>query len=252
MKSLFIVCLISFIAFSSAAQQITYKTIYQDTIHLRGVVLDIAGKPVANVNVGSRNLSLDGKGTLNTSTDSLGRFELIGARPNDTINVNGITNLWVTNNGSRYMEITLPLLKTNHINDKEPILLTAIRKTTRKKIPVKFEVVTDDCLDCGVSWEQQAEFPGGMDRFIKYIKSKLRYPEQAVNHGVEGMVQIAFSIYKDGSVINVKVLRGIGYGCDETLIKILKTSPKWKPAIANGRALIYPESVSVQFKLTDK
>ncbi|MBE9667110.1 TonB family protein [Mucilaginibacter boryungensis] len=251
MKSLS-VCLIAFLIPVVTFSQTKYRTIYQDTIHLRGIVLDAAGKPIPKAYVSSKNLDLNGKGLLFTTTDALGRFELIGARHNDTIAISEATTLLIANNGSRYMEIVMPILKPLNITEKSPIVINATRQLTRKKIAVKYEIPTDDCLDCGAYYEAQATFPGGMDNFIKYIKTRLKYPELAVSNAIEGTVQIAFSISKDGSLIDIKVLRGIGYGCDEAVINILKNSPKWKPSISNGHALISSEIVTVQFSLIDK
>jgi TonB family protein len=247
----------SIIAIPSFAQHITYKTIYQDTINLRGIVLDAAGKPVGGVYLVSRDLTLYGKSRVYARTDSLGKFILIGAKLNDTILCNGPTGpTSVYNLGSRYMEIILPTLKTNLITASSPIVVSAHKKVLKNPLPVKIEIddeATDQCSGCPIGHiEAMAEFPGGNDKFINYIKKMLVYPQQAIDYGIEGTVEITFSVKRDGTLDNFKVVKGLGFGCEDEVITILKNSKKWKPGMVDGRVLIYSESVSIQFKLNDK
>jgi TonB family protein len=255
MKKYCFLSIIFILQFHNTIAQKTYRTIYQDTINLRGIVLDSYGKPVPKVRLASKNLDAKTKTTLYTTTDSAGKFKLSGAMPNDTLYVYGTTmGMWVYNKGSRYMEITLPGIKLQQINALNPIVITTIKKNTRKKIPVNLEVSDDVCFDCGIGGglEYNAAYPGGATKFAAYIKSRLSYPEQAIKSGIEGTVEISFMVNKDGSLSDFKILQGLGYGCDDAVIDILKNSPKWKPGISNGHALVSPQSITIQFKLTDK
>jgi protein TonB len=78
------------------------------------------------------------------------------------------------------------------------------------------------------------EFEGGMKAWAKYIQRNLRYPSMAQDNDVQGKVFLSFVVEKDGSITDVKVLKGIGYGCDEEAIKVIKKSPLWKAGMNKG------------------
>ena len=83
--------------------------------------------------------------------------------------------------------------------------------------------------------EVYPEFVGGMKEWTKFIQRNLRYPQMAMDEGKQGKVYISFVVEKDGSVTNVTVIRGIGYGCDEEALRVISKSPKWKPGKQNGQ-----------------
>lgn len=97
--------------------------------------------------------------------------------------------------------------------------------------------------------EEQATPQGGMSAFYQYIKKNLDYPRQAKRMGVQGKVFLEFIVDKDGSITNVKVLRGIGAGCDEEAVRILKESPKWQPAKQRGRPVKQKMTFPINFRL---
>ena len=66
------------------------------------------------------------------------------------------------------------------------------------------------------------EYPGGKSSFIEYIKTNLRYPEEAIKNNIEGIVHINFTINQDGIVEHCIVTKGIGYGCDEEAVRLIK------------------------------
>lgn len=76
----------------------------------------------------------------------------------------------------------------------------------------------------------QASFPGGMEKFRKYIKKNYKLDTDR-----RGTVEVQFVVEKDGSLTNIKVIRDIGWGTGREAIRILKESPKWNPGIKNGK-----------------
>ncbi len=78
------------------------------------------------------------------------------------------------------------------------------------------------------------EFPGGMSAWSKYIQKNLRYPISAQEEGVQGKVFLSFVVEKDGTITDVKVLKGIGYGCDDEAVRVIKKSPRWKVGMQNN------------------
>lgn len=79
--------------------------------------------------------------------------------------------------------------------------------------------------------EKEASFVGGYDSLMRFIVDNLIYPEEALKGKIEGKVITTFVVEVDGSISDIKVLRGLGYGCDEEAIRIIKLMPKWNPAI---------------------
>ena len=99
--------------------------------------------------------------------------------------------------------------------------------------------------------EVQPQFPGGEDSLFNFIYSNLRYPQEAVDNGIEGKVYVTFAIEKDGSITDIKVVRGIGYNCDEEAIRIVKMMPKWIPSKdhqGNPTRCQYNLSIRFEFK----
>ena len=96
---------------------------------------------------------------------------------------------------------------------------------------------------------QPPEFDGGMDALYKYLTENLRYPEQAKVDKIQGRVLIRFVVMNDGSIVNVEVARGIGGGCDEEAVRVVKAMPKWKPAVSDGKAVNVQYALPITFKL---
>ncbi|HVS94817.1 MAG TPA: energy transducer TonB [Mucilaginibacter sp.] len=97
--------------------------------------------------------------------------------------------------------------------------------------------------------ETNPEFPEGWEKFPDYIKANLRYPVAARNDGVQGKVFLTFIVERDGSLTNIKVVRGIGSGCDEEAVRLLKACPKWHPGIRNGHTVRVAYATPISFYL---
>ena len=82
---------------------------------------------------------------------------------------------------------------------------------------------------------QLAEIPGGFEALADYIAKSIVYPEQAKIDGVEGKVFVQLIVEADGSIGDVTLLRGIGGGCDEEALRVIKAMPQWKPARFKGK-----------------
>lgn len=97
--------------------------------------------------------------------------------------------------------------------------------------------------------EQPATFKGGMAGFYDYVRKNLKYPSQGQRMGIEGKVFVEFVVGKDGKIGDVKVLRGIGGGCDQEAIRVLKRSPAWSAGKQRGRAVRQRMVLPITFKL---
>lgn len=83
----------------------------------------------------------------------------------------------------------------------------------------------------------QPDYPGGMTAFYKYVRKNLAYPKEAKKEKVKGKVFVEFVIDSTGSVRDetVRVLKGIGHGCDEEAVRLVKESPDWIPGRISKR-----------------
>lgn len=97
--------------------------------------------------------------------------------------------------------------------------------------------------------EEMPAYPGGDAKLYEYLGKNIKYPQIARESGIQGRVFVNFVVEPDGSVSNVKVMRGIGGGCDEEAVRVIKTMPKWKPGKQRGKAVRVTYTIPVVFKL---
>jgi periplasmic protein TonB len=97
--------------------------------------------------------------------------------------------------------------------------------------------------------EQMPEFPGGEREMLNYLNSNIKYPQMARESGIQGTVFVKFVVEKNGSVSNVEILRGIGGGCDEEALRVIKNMPKWNPGKQNGLAVRVYFNIPMKFRL---
>ena len=100
--------------------------------------------------------------------------------------------------------------------------------------------------------EQMPEFPGGEAELLGFISRNIHYPEEAKKKGIQGRVFIGFIIEKDGSVSNVRNLRGVNSELDAEAMRVVKSMPKWKPGMQNGEAVRVSYLIPINFKLEDQ
>lgn len=96
------------------------------------------------------------------------------------------------------------------------------------------------------------EYPGGMNEMVKFISSNIIYPEAAKKANIKGVVYVSFIVEKDGSISNIKILRGIGGGCDEETIRVVKLMPKWTPGKKGEKPVRVKVALPVKFELGNK
>ena len=98
--------------------------------------------------------------------------------------------------------------------------------------------------------EQKPSFNGGdANEFSKWVNSRLVYPEIAKENGVQGRVTLQFTVEADGRVTNVKVLRGVDESLDKEAVRVVSSSPKWKPGKQRDRAVKVTYTFPVIFQL---
>ena len=97
--------------------------------------------------------------------------------------------------------------------------------------------------------EDQPGYPGGDKARIKYLQDNIKFPVMAIESGIQGTVYVTFVVEKDGRITSVKVLRGIGGGCDEEAVRVIKKMPRWKPGKQRGRSVRVQFNMPVRFVL---
>lgn len=103
--------------------------------------------------------------------------------------------------------------------------------------PVTSNLTSDGSDTSNVVYEVveiQPSPAGGMAGWNKYLSENLRYPPNAQRKGIEGTVIVAFVVNTDGTTTDIEILRSVGGGCDEEVIRIVKGSPKWTPGMQRG------------------
>ncbi|MFC2111537.1 energy transducer TonB, partial [Bacteroidota bacterium] len=99
--------------------------------------------------------------------------------------------------------------------------------------------------------EESPQYVGGDEARIKFIRNNLKYPEKSKQTGIQGTVFVTFVIEKDGSLSNIRILRGIGGGCDEEVIRVVKLMPNWISGKQRGKAVRVQYNMPIKFTLTD-
>ena len=98
--------------------------------------------------------------------------------------------------------------------------------------------------------ESMPEFPGGQQALFKYLSENVKYPVIAQENGIQGRVICQFVVNKDGSIVDVEVVRSGGdASLDKEAIRVLKSMPKWKPGKKRGKPVRVKYTVPVNFKL---
>lgn len=97
-----------------------------------------------------------------------------------------------------------------------------------------------------------AEPVGGRRAFKKYLEDKMVYPREALDNKIEGKVTIQFTVETTGQISNFNVVKGIGYGCDDEVIRLIKEGPRWAPMKRDDEPVKGRVRVRMRFSLPKK
>jgi len=112
------------------------------------------------------------------------------------------------------------------------------------------KVVTEDVNKVYESVENEPAFPGGIDKFYAFLQKTMRYPAVDRENNVTGKVFVQFVVERDGSLTDVKALRGPSQTLQDEAARAVKASPHWTPGIQNGRKVRVQYTVPVNFTLS--
>jgi TonB family protein len=97
--------------------------------------------------------------------------------------------------------------------------------------------------------EQNPAPLGGMGKFFEYLQANTRYPDGAFKKRIEGKVFVTFVVEENGSLTDVKILRGVSPDIDAEAIRVVSNAPEWRPGVQNGRPVRVQYSMAINFKL---
>jgi TonB family protein len=138
---------------------------------------------------------------------------------------------------------------------RDSVWLVYIDGVLRRK-----ELIKKGKLVSGESFSQGKVFPysevessaypyGGMNDFYKSVMSRVRYPKEARKNGVQGRVLVQFVIQTDGAISDIKIVQGIGGGCDEAAMDAVRQAPKWFPGLQYGIPVRQRFTMPINFRL---
>ncbi|MCB0770977.1 MAG: energy transducer TonB [Flavobacteriales bacterium] len=124
---------------------------------------------------------------------------------------------------------------------------TEIKEDTKVEIIKREEVVEEEQIFTIV--EDMPSFPGGEAELFKYLGKSIKYPQMAQDASISGVVYVTFVVGKDGKISDAKVLRGIGGGCDEEALRVVRAMPTWKPGKQRGKPVTVQYNLPIRFTL---
>jgi len=107
----------------------------------------------------------------------------------------------------------------------------------------------EDAAETFIIVEDMPEPQGGYEAFYKFVRKNLKYPAQARRMGIEGKVFVQFIVSESGELSDIKVIKGIGAGCDEEVQRIMEKAPKWSPGKQRGIPVKVRQVMPIAFLL---
>ena len=98
--------------------------------------------------------------------------------------------------------------------------------------------------------EIMPQFPGGMKALFQYLGNHIKYPAIERENGIEGTVNMAFVVDKDGTISDVKILSGVDRGLNNEAKRVIEEMPDWRPGRQNGKPVAVYFTLPVKFTLT--
>ena len=120
----------------------------------------------------------------------------------------------------------------------------------------KGECIYGECYDENgnkteyCSYQEFAEYVGGLYELYKFIGKSLHYPDYAFKNGIEGVVYVSFIVDVDGSIIDVKIRQGVEEHLNNEALRIVNSMPKWKPGKFEGKNVKTEFTLPIRFKLS--
>lgn len=131
-------------------------------------------------------------------------------------------------------------IRRNDYPELKPLLVD-------KYVAETSEIIENEERVVFVIVEDPPQFPGGMNKFAEMLGYYLIYPNEALEKKITGKVYVQFVVNGDGTTSDVKVLKGIGAGCDEVAEYAVRKMPDWRPGYQRGKAVPVKMVIPITF-----
>lgn len=193
------------------------------------------GKPLAGVVIKVKDKN------MGTTTDMDGNY-MINAGPSDELVFTfvGFESSTVPVTDKKIIDV-----KLKSKNDGTPIGLHEVVVAGLKP------TINYESEEIFTTVEENPSFEGGVLELYRFIAKNLRYPIEARNKNIDGKVFVKFIVRADGTTSDISILKGIGAGCDEEVVRVVGMMPKWKPGKQKGKPVSVYFTMPVSFVLED-
>lgn len=210
---------------------------------LKGQVTDSEGKTLAGASI-----ILKGT-TTGTQSDANGLYRLtvttLPANAALVISYVGYETLVVPINGRTEINVSLQRAKTT-LNE---VVVVGYPQTGQWRSTNPTNQTSSSSNEIFTIVEQVPAFPGGLTALGQYLAQNLRYPAEARQNGIQGAVIVEFVVAKTGGIRDLRVIKGIGGGCDEEAVRVVSQMPNWNPGRQNGQFVDVKYVLPVRFTL---
>ncbi|WP_113636355.1 energy transducer TonB [Nubsella zeaxanthinifaciens] len=247
MKRILLICILYLLSTTVSAQKDSIEVIV-DTLTFNGIVVDESENPLKNLRVKTLYSKKE------TVTDDGGNFIFRSLNANERIMITvGDRILWENVKGSRFIKFKVKAPTDFNLN-MQSYGFREYEINAKRAFPKTRKIIENDSVVYPFDFEghfNQPSYAGGLEKFYKYLIQNIIYPEKAIKNNVEGLVKISFVIKKNGGFGDIEIIRDIGFGCAEEVIRVLKmTEKKWNPA--NDMTSIDQRIIfEIPFKLKD-
>ena len=221
-------------------------------VNVSGKVINArTGKPIAGVSIVVTNpadgriiaacvSSHNGKFSLDSYEGLAMRFSFVGMQEPKVI---------IPRGGSKSMTVTM-----REEAHSIPEMMVVAYAPEKKSYPVPEPKTSSSKSDEGeifIVVERTPEFPGGMGELMKFLQRNVKYPAAAQQAGIQGKVEVEFTVKKDGSVSDVKVIRSVNPELDAEAVRVISAMPKWKPGEQRGTPVDARFEMPIVFRLSE-
>lgn len=198
------------------------------------------------------------KGTTNgIQTNQGGEFNFESLKPNSTLVFRYLG--YVTQEVKISSQDTMRILLSPDATSLGEVIVTGVAAATpEKKLPFTTTTIEGGTLDGtrartnvgNTQSSTRAKPVDGFSKFNRYLKKNLVYPEAAKPLKIRGQVKVEFRVSSTGELFDFRVIKGLGHGCDEEAIRLIKEGPKWNPKTIGSekRPVLSIVTVKVRFR----
>ncbi|RRA99108.1 TonB family protein [Larkinella rosea] len=236
-----ILLICSLFVFVAACEDQSKKDVVSNQeITVSGQILSADGKPLPGATIELKGIE------RGTTTNAEGRY---------TISAPANADLLISFVGHRSQKISIggqTSINTKLVPGPDHKVSGFLGEVTTPGYTVEIPAEADNDSRIFTVVEKHPEFPGGMEGLGNYITKNLKYPEAALRAHVSGRVYLSFVVNTDGSMQDIQILKGIGFGADEEAIRMIKAMPRWKPGTQDGKPVRVKYNLPIKFDLENR